>query len=338
MKIETRDIPAFLKSGPRSQRAVLLYGPDEGKVRDWAKTLVTATLGTNPDPMNIVELNGKQIDDDPARLQDEMCSMSLLGGDRIVLLRTPERSTTNVIKDALENAVATTKLIILAEDLGKDSALRSFAEKSPHVATLAAYADEGAQLGQVIRDTLTAANVRVSPEAMQHLLAHLGNNRAVTRSELEKILLYLGAEKELSLATAQLLVGENTEVAMQDVAMAVAGGEMRRIPPLLRRLWLEGEAPVAVVRSTLRYFQKLHGLQSQIATGVSEEAALRSSRTFFKHVPLLKRHLGRWPLAKLLSALERLHGCERDLKGVIPIAPELLAARILMGVASSGTR
>lgn len=338
MKIETRDIPVFLKPGPLAARAVLLYGPDEGKVRDWAKQLVAKLLGPKPDLMNIIELSGSQLDDDPARLQDEMCSMSLLGGDRVILLRAPERGTTNVIKDALENAVATTRLIILAEDLGKDSALRAFGEKSPHVATLAAYADEGAQLGQIIRDTLSAAQVRVSPEAMQYLIAHLGNNRAITRSELEKILLYLGQEKELSLGTAQLLVGENTEIAMQDVAMAVAGGEMRRIPPLLRRLWLEGEAPVAVMRSTLRYFQKLHGLQAQIATGMSEENALRASRTFFKHVPLLKRHLGRWPLAKLPAALERLHHCERDLKGVIPISPELLAARILMGVASSGVR
>ncbi len=338
MKIETRDIPSFLQSGPGRHRAVLLYGPDEGKVRDWAKTLTHRLLGPKPDPMNVIELSGAQLDDDPARLQDEMCGMSLLGGERIILLRAPERGTTAIVKEALENAVADTKLIILAEDLGKESALRSLAEKSPHMAALAAYADEGAQLGQIIRDTLNAAQVRVSPEAMQFLIAQLGNNRAVTRSELEKIILYLGKEKELSLAIAQLLVGENTDIAMQDVAHAVAGGELRRIPPLLRRLWLEGEAPVAVVRSTLRYFQKLHGLQAQIHSGVGEETALRASRTFFKHVPLLKRHLGRWPMGKLPAALERLHGCERDLKGVVPIAPELLAARILMGVASSAGR
>ncbi len=339
MKIETRDIPRFLQSGPAAHhRAVLLYGPDEGKVREWGKQLAGKILGPQPDPMNLIELTGAQLDDDQARLQDELCSMSLLGGERVVVVRALERGTAAHVKAALTNAAASTKLILLGEDLGRDSGMRTFAEKSPDIAVLAAYADEGAALDQIIRQRLSAAQVRISPEAVQFLATRLGNNRAVTQSELDKLILYLGAEREVSLATAQALVGENTEIALQDVAHAVASGELRRLPPLLRRLYQEGEAPVAVVRTVLKYFQKLQGMQAQMQAGASEEAVLKSARLFFKHLPLMKRHLARWPLAKIPAALERLHGCERDLKGTVPLSPELLAARALMGVASSAGR
>ena len=338
MKIENRDIPSFLQSGLGNLHAVLLYGPDEGKVREFAHDLIAKLLGPKPDPMNIVEMTGAQLDDDPARLSDELCSVSLFGGERVVLLRAPERGTAAIVKEALANPAASTKLIIQGDDMAKDNALRKWAESAKDAAALPCYADEGAALSTLIRSTLQTAQIRTTPDVIQMLNSRLGNNRAITRNELEKILLYLGDEKELSLATAIELVGENTEISMQDIAHAVAGGELRAIPPLLRRLLAEGEAPVAIIRSVMRYFQKLQGMQAQILTGSSEEKVIQSSRTFFKHIPLLKRHLGFWPMPRLTTILERLNAGERDLKGGSPLSPDLTTARVLMSVASAAGR
>ena len=338
MKIENRDIQGFLTAGLGKLRTCLLYGPDEGKVREFAHMLVQKHLGTNPDPMNIIELSGAQLDEDPARLSDELCSSSLFGGERIVLLRALERSSSGIIKEATANPAATTALLILGDDLAKDNAVRKWAEASPDAAALPCYADEGASLEQVIRQTLNAAQIRTTQEVMQLLTSRLGNNRAVTRSELEKIILYLGDDKELSISLAMQLVGENNELSMQDMAHAVAAGDLRSIPPLLRRLLAEGEAPVAIVRTVMRYFQKLQSMQAQVMAGSNEDAVIKSSRTFFKFIPLLKRHLSRWPLSKLPGALERLHAGERELKGVSPLSPELTTARLLISIASSAGR
>jgi DNA polymerase-3 subunit delta len=338
MKIENRDIQSFINAGLGKFRICLLYGPDEGKVREYSRALVAKLLGANPDPMNIVELTGAQLDDDPARLSDELCSVSLFGGERIVLLRALERGSASIIKEAVGNPAASTALIILGDDLAKDNGVRKWAESSPDVATVPCYMDEGAALDQIIRQSLQAAQVRTTPEVMQYLSNHLGNNRAITRSELDKIILYLGDDKELSLQLAMELVGENNERSMQDIAHAVAAGDLRTIPTLLRRLIAEGEAPVAIVRTVLRYFQKLQNMQAQIMSGKNEEEVIRASRTFFKFIPMLRRHLGRWSLAKLPTALERLHAGERELKGVTPLSPELITARLLMSVASSAGR
>src|SRR5215813_9909933 len=87
MKIAPRDAARFLRSAETKVSAVLLYGPDQGLVRERAVELVGRIAGDVRDPFRVAELTSAQLKDDPVRLADEAAQLSLTGGQRVLRLR-----------------------------------------------------------------------------------------------------------------------------------------------------------------------------------------------------------------------------------------------------------
>mgnify|MGYP003340380061 CR=1 FL=1 len=58
MKLDSRSIPGFLASPDPEIRAVLLYGPDEGKVRERGADLARKIVPDLNDPFRIAEFTG----------------------------------------------------------------------------------------------------------------------------------------------------------------------------------------------------------------------------------------------------------------------------------------
>ena len=84
MKIATGQIDGFLRRPDPQIRAVLLYGPDAGLVRERADTLAKTICPELHDPFRVAELTGAVLAADPARLVDEAAQISLMGGRRVV--------------------------------------------------------------------------------------------------------------------------------------------------------------------------------------------------------------------------------------------------------------
>ena len=80
-------------------------------------------------------------------------------------------------------------ILLEAGDLKKNAPLRVEAEKSPHAAVIACYADGEADLRRLIADEARQAGLAVEPEAMVLLAAMLGGDRAASRAEIRKICL-----------------------------------------------------------------------------------------------------------------------------------------------------
>src|SRR6516164_4406411 len=87
MKLPASRIAAFLQRPDRTIRAVLLYGPDTGLVRERAETLARTVCPDLKDPFRVADLSGSTLAADPARLADEAAQMSLMGGRRVVRVR-----------------------------------------------------------------------------------------------------------------------------------------------------------------------------------------------------------------------------------------------------------
>ena len=60
---------------------------------------------------------------------------------------------------------------------------------------------------------------------MQYLANHLGNDRGITLSEIGKIALYMGDDKEVTLDTAMELIGHNAAEGLEEICHAVACGD-----------------------------------------------------------------------------------------------------------------
>ncbi len=321
VKLAPARVGAFLQHPAPEIGAVLLYGPDAGLVRERADMLARTVCPDLSDPFRVAELTGATLAADPARLADEAAQLSLTGGRRVVRVRGGgadglSRLFAGVL-DAMPEVTPDGALIIAeAGELAASSALRRAFESSPRAAAIGCYPDNLRDRAAVIRDSLAAHRVTASRDATQYLVEHLGGDRLLTRSELDKLALYAGDGGRVELEDARQSVGDSAALELDDAVMAAAEGDMVLLDRVLDRVFQEGETPVGVVRALLRHLHRLHALAARAAGGTTIDEALRNARPpiFFKHQDSVKRQLGRWSEVRLRIALDHLAQAEIGMK------------------------
>src|SRR5258708_38788563 len=82
VKLAPSRIAAFLQRPDPEIRAVLLYGPDGGLVRERAGIIGRTVCPDLNDPFRVADLSAATLAADPARLADETAQLSLTGGRR----------------------------------------------------------------------------------------------------------------------------------------------------------------------------------------------------------------------------------------------------------------
>ncbi len=316
MKLGARDIEPFL-ANPGQAAGALIYGLDGGMVRQRVAQLSEKLLGANADPMATIELTPEKLKDDPALLADELAAFSLMSPKRIILLREADDGVLEALEDALPRRANGNYIILYANDSLAGSKLRAFAERSNEIASLPCYKDEGAGLEAFIRDTLRGYGLRAGTEVVRFLAHQLNGDRQIILNELEKLSLYLGDEgEEVGIEDAMAVIGENNDKSLDDLAHAVAAGDIVALCRLTDRLLAEGQVGFLLVRGVMRHLGKLRELALAREAGQSIDAAIESLRppVFFKMKPVLKSHAGKWSAARCTEALSRLQWLELDSK------------------------
>lgn len=339
MKVDTRGIAGFLKRPDPAARAVLIYGPDAGLIKERAEALARTVVDDLTDPFRVVDLSGDAVSGDPARLADEAAAISMTGGRRVVRVRDAGNDTAVAFESFLDHPMGDALIVVEGGELDGRSVLRKLFEKADNAAAIACYRDEGRDLAAVVRETLQRAKVRAEDDAVAWLIDRLGGDRLVTRGEIEKLALYVGEGKTATLADARALVGDSAEIGFNDLANAAASGDVAALERARAKLDGEGVPAIAQLRAVQRHFTRLHLCAGMVAGGRDEKSAMMALRppVFWKEEAAFRGQLKRWSVARLGRALGRLLDAEIQCKS--PGAPaELVAARCLTALAAAGGR
>jgi len=336
MKLPASRIAAFLQRPDRTIRAVLLYGPDTGLVRERAETLARTVCPDLKDPFRVADLSGSTLAADPARLADEAAQMSLIGGRRVVRVRDAADRLSRLFAGFLDTAPGDGFIVVEAGDLPGSSGLRRVFDISPHAAAIGCYPDTPRDRAAVIRDTLHAHRISASGEAIQYLIEHLGSDRLLTRAELEKLTLYAGEGGRIELDDVRFSIGDSAALATDDAVMAAAEGDAARVDRVLDRVFQEGESAVSVARAMLRHLQRLHMLAARLAGGAAVAEVVRSARPpiFYRQEDSFRRQLALWNEAGLRVQLDRLAQAELHMK-LTGLPAEAVCREAMLGIAQA---
>lgn len=328
MKLEPRRVEAFLRD-PGAARAVLLHGDDVGLIRDRGARLTRLVAGALDDPFRVVELG----QDAAARLADELASLPLTGGRRVVRVREAGDGLASAVTAALAGR-GPGFLVLEAPGLASRSKLKQVVEAAADAMAVACYAPEPAALSAEIRAVLQQRGVQVEPEALRWLESRLGSDLAVTRSEVEKLALYVGDGGQADLAAAEACVGDLAGLSLEDALFAATAGDAAAADRSLELAMSEGAAPVAVVRAALLHVQRLHRARLAMADGASASQAAKAARppVFFRREPAFLRALQLWGEAALEAAATRLWEADRACKRTGAPA-ESICRSIILGLA-----
>jgi len=340
VKVGPREVERFLRAPNDGIRAVLVYGPDEGLVRERAAALVRAVAETPDDPFRVAIIAGAKITADPAALPDEAAALSLTGGRRVVRVRDAGNDHAEAFAALLDNPACVALVVAEAGDLPARSALRKAFESAAAGAALACYRDDAKRLPALIEEALGAHGLRASPEAARYLAYNLGGDRQVSRRELEKLALYVGPDGgPVELEDARACVGDSAALSLEDVAFAVAGGNGPGLERALVRGFDEGANPVQALRAVGRHVLRLHLANALMGAGMPFESAARRLRPapFWKVKARFEAQARGWSGRSLSWALGRLLDAELACKRTGAPA-HALCARALSEIAYRAPR
>ncbi len=340
------EIERFLAAPASDVRAAVIYGRDRGQVRERADALAAKATPRPDDPFDVALLNESDLDDG-GRLADELASISMMGGRRLVRLRLdgeksgPDKVAAEALKLHLEGGFNPDAfLLVEAGALGRDSALRRAAEQAKAGAVvIPCYEDEVGDVARLVRESLAKEQVGLTNEALQLFVERLPRERGVARQEIERLVLFLGPGSG-RIATPEELedhLGVEPEASLADAAAHAFGGRLGPAQSALRRARAEGEGGPAAVRALGMYLGRLRQALILSKSGAGLQEAAKSAGVFWKNEREFLRQARAWSLETLDVVQPAVLEADRECKRT-GSPDDLIAERLAMSVAARAKR
>ncbi len=327
MKLTYRQIEPFVQNPDPKARVILVYGPDQGLVNERSKTVCKTFIDDLNDPFNVVTFTPDKILSDTSLFYDEANAQSLMGGNRLIIIKEGGDSLSPIIKDYLDSPSEQTLVVIESDNLGPRSSLRKLCESAQNAAAVPCYVDDERSLSQIIRDMCAHAGYSIEQDALIALSSALVGDRTIARNEIVKLLLYKGWPKNykglqgepirknnglITLIDVQACVGDVRDWSMDTLVYAVADGEINSVHAILQSLFKEQTPTIILLRATQNHFWRLLQVQTKVKDGLAQGEALKTLNPplFFKVEDLFKRQLARWTIPALEAALDSLNKTE----------------------------
>jgi DNA polymerase-3 subunit delta len=258
-RVSSFDADKTSAAPPKTWVAVLLFGPNSGLVRERADACAQSVVPDLKDAFRVADLGADVLRKDPARLGDEAGAISMFGGRRVVRVRDATDGLSELLGSFVSEPVGDALVVVEAGELSKTSSLRKVFEGSKKAGAIECYDDRPEDTARIIRETLDAIGWKAEPDALAYLTDALQADRRLLRSELDKLSAYLGPGKKgtLTRAEAVTLIGESGAVEADEIADAVAAGNLASLDRLIAKAAESGVSWTGVVGAALRLFQRL---------------------------------------------------------------------------------
>jgi len=317
MKLAFRDIESFVKNPSSVARIILIYGPDNGLMKERSRSISQTLVTDINDPFNVALLDPSILSDDPARLSDEANAMSMMGGHRLIRVESASDKLTPLIKTYLEHPNDNATIILEAGELSPRSSLRKLCEKDKAAVALPCYIEDERDLARFIREAIQNANQTIDQDALHWLAINISGDRAKVRMEIDKLITYKGDEAgNITLNDVRAACGEAGAQGLDDLVYSVAGRKPIEAFRAYHLLSEEGVNFVVILRALQNHFRKLHLTKIRIENGENPARALKmlTPPIFFKQEAAFKAQLNSWSLPVLNTILGRLNALEAECK------------------------
>ncbi|WCR53699.1 MAG: hypothetical protein PG981_000721 [Wolbachia endosymbiont of Ctenocephalides orientis wCori] len=310
MRVTPSKVKAFLEK-PDAFSGVLVHGSDNSKVDFYTQQIAANLDGYSTQIMDFVAVNKS-----PGLLFSELANFAMFSDKKLIKLINVAGSISKELKSVLNDNIGDHYLIFVANDLPYNSSTKAYMESSKKFGVVACYKDNNSNLQDAISHYFKQNNIEYANEIIRYLQSYFNHNKLPIRSELEKLVLYLGERKNLSLADIELCFstfGGNYYVTLDNLCSAIANKDIARFIEISNTLISqENFSPIALIRIMLNYFFRLENVLFAIQDGVNEQDAIDGllPPLFFTQLQNFKSHLRSLKLSELRKVLDSLINLE----------------------------
>lgn len=327
---------------------ILVYGPDEGGVRETVKSVQGKYLGSDFDPLQYVDIADTQLSGQPGLLSDEAAAMPMFGDTKLVHVTGGAGGTGEAARLYLAGLHSggpdreqASLVVISAGNLKPSSALRKLAEKDTLAMALPCYALEARDITRLARTALEKEHYRIDAQALDMLTGRLATDRGIIQRELERLVLYKGPRQTADgpgMITAEDIdaaLGDHTQAGFDRLIDNVALGRLDAADRALARL-AESGTPASIALAPVRmHFQTLHLALGLMEKGTPQNQALGAFKPplHFRRKPLVEEQMRLWSSRKAARALSILNEAEKLSRGGAGALSHAQAGQALLRIA-----
>lgn len=311
-EIKAHEFDRLLPRATELYRVFLVYGPDKGLVSERAQSLAQKAGVKADDPFSFTRIDLADLQGDPGRLIDEVNSIGLFGGQKVVHVKGSgsDKLLADVIQAIDTGRIPENILIIEGGDLKKGSALRKACEGAKIAVAIPCYADDVKSLNALIDQELSQANLRITAEARSTLLDALGGDRVASRNELRKLALYCMGEGQIEQEHVTDIIGDASAISTDDAVDCVLTGDLEGLHRAIQKIIHSKQPIFLVLQSCLRIFQMLDSMRAEMEEKRVQAAQIMQTsgrHIHFKRKPLIEKALRGWTSVALARETQRLH-------------------------------
>jgi DNA polymerase III delta subunit len=294
MKILKNNIESLILNVKTSKfTAILLYGSDVGVVEARERDIKKKFADFESIKL---DLNGENTLKD---VLNEVLTPSFFGSPKFIQIAGNEGKMGDF--DSFLTALKGFEgfvLITFYSNLDAKSKVRKVCEVVEEVGVIACYADEDADVMQVVQGFLRFNKLTIERDVLRWIVESFKNNRAVLLAELEKLAIFK-REGKVTLAEAMALMQEEVEASIFEAVNHFFSLNLRDFLKEVEKL-KEDVVPSVLVSSLINYtFKLLEILEEKEINKKMIDAILTEKGVFFKQIPKMKNHLSKWNLKML---------------------------------------
>jgi DNA polymerase-3 subunit delta len=330
-------VDAFIRKPDPAIAALLIYGDEPDAVREIAARAVKRIAGSLDDPFSVMVLQDGDLGSDPARLIDEVQSLSMFGGTRVIWIKGAEQAFAKAAMPVLEGRVTGNFIVAEAGLLAKSSPLRGVFEKSPHAFIVPLYEAETGEIAGLVEQMLAKDNLKIGQDALHRFIELVGTSRGLVRREAEKLGLYCLGSSRVSVEDVEAVCGNDTGATPDDLVDSVFQGEVEAADRLYHALIQSGSDAGRLLAMAHNHAMRLQDFRVAMERGINAEQAIRSAKPpiFFKRQNKVNAQLRAWGLAELITAGSTLGATVLAVRQNAELG-QAIANRCLLSIARRG--
>jgi DNA polymerase-3 subunit delta len=336
--VKASDVDTYLARLDRAAPVVLIFGPDAGLVSERVNAVIAASVDDPADPFSLVRLDGEDLSAHPARLIEEALTIPLFGGRRAVWVKAGSRNIAPAVEELLALPASECRVVIEAGDLRRNAPLRALCERAKNAAALPCYADGERELGRLVDNEMRAAGLTLAPDARALLIPLLGGDRAASRSELRKLILYAAGNGTVGIDEVTAVVSDASALALDDLIDAAFAGRPAELETQLAKARAAGSAVGSIFFAAQRQLAQLHKWRTAIeAAGGRFSVDALQPPVHFRRKNLVEAALRQWSAARLAAAMADLADAALASRRT-PALADTIAERALLSIALRARR
>jgi DNA polymerase III delta subunit len=242
----------------------LIFGTDDGEIDLIIRKIIEKVSNDTYEVTTIYN-----IDD----IADSIINRSLFQSNKVIVLSQVTDSGADVICRSIALLTERDYLIVRANDLKKNSKLRTFFENHETAVALNCYKLDSYSKATFIEDQLRKNKISFDKEVPQIIAANLASDSRIIYNEIEKISLFLSDsyDKKLTVEMLDDLITSNSEMSLDKLFTTIVLCDKKSLSREVEKI--DNNNCMLVIRSYQNFLQRLISVQEELGA-IGIEAAM----------------------------------------------------------------